>query len=143
MSRQQQEALVGVAALVLGIIGIVFAIIPMFGITQLVAIVLGIIALILGIVGRKQASEQGLPTGTATAGIVLGIITAVLSALIYASCMYCVKKVGDGMQKVGAEFKKQLGSEEFRREFRNAVEKARKEREQADEDLKKLKKTAP
>jgi membrane-bound ClpP family serine protease len=128
---------VGVAALVLGIIGIVFAIIPMFGITQLVAIVLGIIALILGIVGRKQASEQGLPTGSATAGIVLGIITTVLSALIYASCMYCVKKVGDGMQKVGAEFKKQLGSEEFRREFQQALEKARKEREQADETQKK------
>jgi hypothetical protein len=66
---------VGVAALVLGIIGLVFALIPtLFGITQLVGIVLGIVALILGVVGRKQSTEQGLPTGTAPAGRVVGMI---------------------------------------------------------------------
>jgi membrane-bound ClpP family serine protease len=125
--NQPLEASVGTAALVLGIIGIVFAIIPTFGITQLVAIVLGLVALILGIVARKSAAEQGQPTGTATAGLVLGILATVLSALIYASCMYCVKKVGDGMEKVGEEFKKQLGSEQFKKEFREALEKARKQ----------------
>jgi hypothetical protein len=135
---------VGVAALVLGIIGIVFAIIPTFGITQLVAIVLGIVALVLGIVGRKSAAEQGQPTGTATAGLVLGILSTVLSVLIYASCMYCVKKVGDGMGKVGEEFKKQLGNEQFKKEFREALEKARQQHEQGNEVLRKaLEKAQP
>jgi hypothetical protein len=124
---------VGVAALVLGIIGLVFAMIPTLGITQLIGVLLGIIALILGAVGRKQASEQGLPTGTATAGLVLGIVSVALGALLYASCMYCAKKVGDGLEHVGSELKKQLGSPEFKK----AMERARDEQEKAHRELEK------
>ncbi len=124
----------GVAALVLGIIGLVFALIPtLFGITQLVGLVLGIVALVLGVVGRKQSVEQGLPTGTATAGLVLGIIAVVLGGLLYASCMYCVKKVGDVGNQIGTEFKKQLNSPEFKK----AMERARDEQEKAKQQEKK------
>jgi len=106
---------VGVAALVLGIIALVFALIP-FLYTQFVGIVLGLIALILGVVGRKQAAEQGMPTGSATAGMVLGIIATVLSVLFYASCMYCAKKVGDSIEQGSKEFKVKFG-EEMKKEF--------------------------
>jgi drug/metabolite transporter (DMT)-like permease len=118
---------VGVAALVLGIIGLVFSIIPFVPITQIVGILLSIVGLILGVVGRKQASEQGLPTGTATAGVVLGILGVVFGALIFGSCMYCLKRVGDVGSVFSDELKKKIGSPEFKQ----AMEKARLEREKA------------
>ena len=37
----------------------------------------GVVGLVLSIIGRKQAVENGQKTGLATAGIVLGIISAV------------------------------------------------------------------
>jgi hypothetical protein len=122
---------VAVAALVLGIIGLVFSILPFVPITQIVGILLSIIGLILGVVGRKQASEQGLPTGSATAGIVLGILGVVFGALIFGSCMYCLKKVGDAGQVFSDELKKQMGSPEFKQ----AMEKARLEREKAVKEM--------
>jgi hypothetical protein len=73
----------GVAALVLGIIGAVFSIIPgMFWL----AIILGIVALVLGILGRRQAVAAQLPTGSATAGIVLGGVALALSLFWWIMC---------------------------------------------------------
>ncbi len=89
----------GVAALVLGIIGLVLAIIPAFGITALVGAILGIVALILGIVGRRQAVERQEKTGAATAGMVLGIIALVLGGAIFAACQYCQHKVSKAIEK--------------------------------------------
>jgi len=90
---------VGVASLVLGILALVLALIPSFGYTALLGVVLGIAALILGIVGRKQAVERGEKTGVATAGVVLGIIGLIFSALIFAACQYCQHKVGKAINK--------------------------------------------
>lgn len=133
----------GVAALVLGIIAIVFCILPTLGVTQLVGIVLGIIALVLGIVGRKQATEQGQPTGSATAGLVLGIISLVIGGLIYASCMYCYKKIGDGVQEVGREFNKKLSSPEFKQALEKARQEHQKARREAESALKGIEKQLP
>lgn len=99
----------GVAALVLGIIGLVLAIIPSFGITALVGAILGIIALILGVVGRKQAVERQEKTGAATAGLVLGIIALVLGGAIFAACQYCQHKVGKAIEKGMKDGAKGLG----------------------------------
>lgn len=73
-----------IAALVLGIVGAVFAVIPLFG--AYVGIPLGIIGLILGIVAAKKNGKSGLTT----AAIVLSIIAIALSVIFYIACIACV-----------------------------------------------------
>jgi hypothetical protein len=60
-----------VAALVIGIIGLIVSIIPFFG---MYALPLTGLAIILGFFGMKKAQGKGL----ATAGLVLGIIGSAL-----------------------------------------------------------------
>ncbi len=60
-----------IAALVLGILGIVGAWIPVVKYFTLVCAILGII---FGVKARQKAAAAGVPTGLATAGFVLGII---------------------------------------------------------------------
>ena len=69
----------GIAALVLGIISIVWA---CFGGTWLSAL-LGIVGIILGAVGKKKNAN------CATAGLVLSIIGTVLSLLFFIACVAC------------------------------------------------------
>lgn len=88
-----------VASLVLGILGLLMVLIPSFGMTALIGLLMGIVALILGIIGRKKAVEQQEPTGLATAGLVLGIISLVLGGAIFAACTYCQHKVGKAMEQ--------------------------------------------
>jgi uncharacterized membrane protein len=106
---------VGVAALVLGILGIVMALVPSFGISQMIGVVVGIVALILGIISRRKAKDEGERTGAATAGIVLGIIALVLSALLFAACKYCQHKVAEGIK-----------NPEFQRQFRKGFQRGLK-----------------
>jgi hypothetical protein len=69
----------GVAALVLGILAIVTSI------TVVGGVVLGIVALVLGIVGRKRATRgEATNGGVALAGIITGVIGALLSILLVA-----------------------------------------------------------
>lgn len=63
-----------VASLVLGIVSIVVAFIPCFG---LVSIATGIVGLVMGILGRKSVSRHGM----AVTGIVLSIISLCLAIL--------------------------------------------------------------
>lgn len=88
----------GVAALVLGIIGLILLVIPIY-VTQILGLCMGAIALILGVLGRKQATEEGRPTGMATAGMVLGIIGTVLNALAFIACQLCISEVGKNMNQ--------------------------------------------
>lgn len=74
----------GVAALVLGIISLVWA---CFGGTYLSAIV-GIIGIILGAVGKKKGANCSV------AGLVLSIIGTVLSLLLFIACAACVSAAG-------------------------------------------------
>lgn len=64
----------GIAALVLGIVGVICC----------QSIILSILALIFGVMGRKKAA-QGLATngGMATAGMVLGIIGVVVGVVVW------------------------------------------------------------
>ncbi|WP_051393430.1 hypothetical protein [Glycomyces arizonensis] len=70
---QKQGNGFGVTALVLGIIGLVFAVIPVINI--LTAIPLGVLALIFGIIAlAKAGSRGGKGKGTGGTGLVLGIL---------------------------------------------------------------------
>jgi tRNA_anti-like len=94
----------GVAGLVLGILGLLLGlVVPILPIGA----VLSLIALVLGIFGRKQATEQGQATGTATAGIVLGAIGLVLGSLIFSWCYSCERRAERGWK----DFKGQIETE--------------------------------
>lgn len=60
-----------VAALVLGILGLITAFIPCFG---FFALIFGVLAIIFGAVGLKQAKKGNGKTGMPMAGLILGII---------------------------------------------------------------------
>jgi hypothetical protein len=77
----------GIAALVCGIISVVCA---FFGPGAIVGVVLGIVAIILGVKARKDPSQAG----SATAGLVLGIIGTVLSGILFISCVACAAAIG-------------------------------------------------
>lgn len=78
-----------IAALVLGIISVVFF---WSGYGALITLVLSIVGLILAINAKKemQASGNFSSKGMATAGLVLCIIGLVLSAIGLISCVLCV-----------------------------------------------------
>ena len=88
----------GVAALVLGIFGLFLLILPLY-VTQILGFILGAIALVLGLVGRKQAADDGKPTGVATAGLVLGILATVLNALVFVAFNVALMQFGKSVQE--------------------------------------------
>ena len=63
-----------IASLVCGIVGVVFAFIPVCGAP--LAIILGLVAIVAGVMGRSSVTHHG----QATAGLVLGVIALVLSS---------------------------------------------------------------
>lgn len=73
----------GVAALVLGIISILFWFVPWMG---WLGAVLGIIGIVLGVQGRKNVETKGLATG----GMVCSIIGTVLNLLFFIACAACI-----------------------------------------------------
>ncbi|GHG27635.1 DUF4190 domain-containing protein [Streptomyces hydrogenans] len=76
----------GTAGMVLGIIGTC-----LFWFYGVPSIVLGVLALIFGILGRKRAHRgEASNGGAATAGIVLGIVSAVLGAAVVALVVWAV-----------------------------------------------------
>lgn len=79
-----------VAALVLGILGVVGAFIP--GV-KYVTLVLSILGIIFGVVGQKKAKEVGATSGLATAGLVCGIIGTAFSAVGVICALACASSV--------------------------------------------------
>jgi len=69
----------GTVPLVLGLLGLFGGIIP---IVQYFTVLLSLLAIIIGISQRKRIKGAGLPTGKATAGIVLGSIAVILTAIV-------------------------------------------------------------
>ena len=75
-----------VASLVLGIIGVIFA----FAIPAIpIGLILGILAIVLAVLAKKSLVAKGMPTGMATAGLVLGIISAAIGGIVFAACLIC------------------------------------------------------
>jgi hypothetical protein len=78
-------------ALVLGIVGVSLALVP-FGFA--VAAPLSLAALVLGIFGLRASMASGAPRGRATAGIILGGLGLLASALMYQACVGCHRGCG-------------------------------------------------
>ena len=77
----------GVAALVLGIVSVIIAVVfPFFG---WFGILTGVVGIILGAMAKKKGQ-----TGVATAGLVLAIIGTALALLLYLACAACVGAIG-------------------------------------------------
>lgn len=72
----------GVASLVLGIIAVVFSVIPLMG--YWVPVILGVVGIILGALAKKNNAK------CATAGLVLSIIGTSLAGLMLIACSLCV-----------------------------------------------------
>ena len=79
-----------IASLVLGILSLIIMWIPFI---SFVAIILSVIGIILGAIGKKQLATAGQPTGMATAGIVLSIISLALSTIFVIACGACAAAV--------------------------------------------------
>src|SRR5919106_5073070 len=67
-----------VAAMVLGIVGAVFGLIPL---TAPVAFICGLLGVIFGFIGIRRARRVRVGMGMAVAGLVLGIIAVMLSII--------------------------------------------------------------
>ncbi|GAA2804679.1 DUF4190 domain-containing protein [Streptomyces showdoensis] len=89
----------GTTALVLGIVGLVFAIIPFL---FWLGAILGLLALIFGIVGASRAGK-GLATnkGMAVTGLVLGAVSVLVAIVWTVVIATAVKDVADELEKEG------------------------------------------
>ncbi len=76
-----------VAGLVLGIISIVFAFIPAYPITSVIAIICGIVGIILCAIALKKDAEK---KGMKITGLVLSIVGLVVSIITLIACVACV-----------------------------------------------------
>ena len=85
----------GIAALVLGIVSLVFV---FTGPISFVAVITGIVGIVLGALARKKLAAEKLPTGAATAGLVMSIIGVVIGAIVWISCVACASAVTKGFE---------------------------------------------
>ncbi len=108
---QKDGKTLSIIGLVLGIVSLVLFWCPYWNILGLVA---GIVGIILSVKGKKEATEAGVPTGMATAGLVLSIIGAALSLIGFFTCTLCVicaqNAVNDAMNQYGDLFSDALAS---------------------------------
>lgn len=89
-----------VAGLVLSIVGLVLG---FFGAWfSIIALPVSIVGLVLAVMGGKKLKAVGAPAGIATAGLVLGIIAVVFSAIFFFTCGICTlcvaAKINDGLK---------------------------------------------
>lgn len=87
-----------IAGLVLGIVGIVFAILGTW--FSVLSLPISIVGLVLSIMGGKTLKANNLPAGIATAGLVIGIIATVFSAISFFTCGICTICVATGSKAV-------------------------------------------
>nr|MBQ6242304.1 hypothetical protein [Lachnospiraceae bacterium] len=85
-----KTSVVGIFALVLGILSIVCA---WFGYGAIAGVIFGIVGIVLGAMGRKQAQ-----TGVATAGFVCSLIGLILSAVRLVCVIACVAAVNSALK---------------------------------------------
>jgi hypothetical protein len=88
---------VPIAALILGIVGILFNLVPVVGF--FIGGPLSLVALILGILGRKKAAAENAPTGMATAGMAMGIVGLALGVIFFVACSLCAAAVNKSAQE--------------------------------------------
>jgi len=91
----------GVASLVLGIVGLVFSFIPCLGSWGIFLTVPGVI---LGAVGLASAAKKNAPKGLAIAGLVCSIIGSAIAGYQW----YVLHKASDAITEFGTEFGKAM-----------------------------------
>lgn len=81
-----------ITSMVLGIIAVVLC---WFGYVAILSLVLAIVGLVLAISAKKDMKASGnfSARGMATAGLVLSIISLVLSAIVFLACTICIASV--------------------------------------------------
>jgi heme/copper-type cytochrome/quinol oxidase subunit 1 len=116
----------GIAALVLGIVSIVFC---FTGGLAFIAPILGVVGIVLGVIARKNAKTTKEPTGAATAGLVMSIIGVVLGAIIWIACIACASVATKGLSDVvnDPKFQKQLEDMKNDPNLKKQIEDANKE----------------
>ena len=90
-----------IAALVLGIVGLVISFIPGISIVGPICAIVGVV---LGVIARKKAKEAGQPTGMATAGMILSIICLAIAVVSVIVAAVCVAQVANAVGQLGAAF---------------------------------------
>ncbi|MET0800991.1 MAG: DUF4190 domain-containing protein [Actinomycetota bacterium] len=83
-----------IAALVLGIVGVVFSTVPGVG------LILGILAVVLARVGLRRASENASGKGLAVAGLVLGIVATFVGLLAVVVFNEAIDQIGNIEQQL-------------------------------------------
>ena len=86
------------AGMVLGIVGIVFAILGTW--FSVLSLPISIVGLVLSVIGGKQLKAANQPAGIATAGLVLGIIAVVFSAVSFFTCGLCTICVASSANEI-------------------------------------------
>lgn len=94
------------AGLVLGIVGLVFSFLGTW--FSVIALPIAIVGLILSVSGKKALVAAGQPAGIGTAGLVLGIIAVVFSAIFFFTCGICTICVATGEGLVEDAFEEAL-----------------------------------
>ena len=84
-----------IASMVLGIIALVrpFSLLS-FGVLFFLDVAISIVGLVLGLSGKKKLLSFGAPTGMATAGIVMCIISLALTVVVTIACASCMAALG-------------------------------------------------
>lgn len=105
MERGKGKAIAG---LVLGIVGIVLAFLGTF--FSIASLPVSIVGLSLSVVGGKQLRENNISSGIATAGLVLGIIAVVLSAIMFFTCGICTILAASAVNEANNALNSAFGS---------------------------------
>jgi hypothetical protein len=90
-----------IAALVSGIVGVVFGLIP---ITSLIALAGGLVALVLGLVARRQRMAVGARRGIAVWGASLGVVALVLGTIGFIIVQDTVDDLDRDLEEIEQEF---------------------------------------
>ncbi len=77
-----------IAGFILGIVSIVFGLLS--GVLSIIGLPHAIVGLVLSVIGGRKLKANGLPAGLATAGLVLGIIAVVFTAIAFFTCGICI-----------------------------------------------------
>ncbi len=77
-----------IAGLVLSIAGLVLGFLS--GIFSILGLPCSIVGLVMAVTGGKKLRANNMPSGIATAGLVVGIIAVVISAITFFTCGLCI-----------------------------------------------------
>lgn len=94
-----------VAALVLGVLGVVFAILPC---TQVLGMILGVIGFILGLVSMNKCKKEDKPKGKSVAGVVLSAIAIVLGIIWLVGLVGTVNETASELESIFEDLDNEL-----------------------------------